>query len=517
MHKIHEISKDSRSWLMGFGLFSLALCLVTYAWWSTVAHWLEIGLNHDTYSHILIVPFISIWLLYHQRDSWLFYSPNTDILFGAVGVLGATIIWISGLLLHFKFIEHFAYISLLLALVLGFFGRRFFQHNLFALLFLYLAIPFGYDLIEPLQFLTAKIVLWLLDLSQVPYQADGVLIILSSGYFEIARACAGIKFLFASFVSGILLAYLITRNRIKQGCIIGVSIFIPIIANALRVFGTLMIAEWTDESFAKNVDHIVYGWGFFAFVLFILIFIAYKLSDKDELESRISQFEEGTIEKFDLGKAYRFLGVLIVPIFAAYFFYEAPHPRLDKFTLHSAIVGQCETCLFRHLETHKSETFFSRKTILNANEVSHGLVRQGADQIEYQIGAFYNSQALMADRARLLGRGWGVLPGSYKSLLLNDEKWHRFTAWKNSERQYFYVSYNLGGDYYSNAMVYKLSYALKRLAGAPLKPKLFVLSIDGQQTAENADRAISKFIQYDLDHINELFDNAVTLNTGSLH
>jgi EpsI family protein len=62
---------------------------------------------------------------------------------------------------------------------------------------------------------------------------------------------------------------------------VALSIVAPIVANGLRAFGLLVLAEISGSSAMVMADHIIYGWVFFTFVTFILILIGRSFADRD--------------------------------------------------------------------------------------------------------------------------------------------------------------------------------------------------------------------------------------------
>lgn len=259
-------------------LFGFGLALTALAWWSTIEHMAILLWTVDVFAHGQLVPLISLALIWSRRDG--LRQKSSIYVPGAFVVLVAVLLWVSGQALDAALFKHVALITVIQGLTLLCFGKRVFRHLLFPMLFLYLTVPFGYAAIQPLQYLTAEVVIKLLGFLGVPYEADGVLIELSSGLYEVAQACAGVKFLFTSMVTGILLANLVFDSWRRRVMIVGVSLLLPIVANIIRVLTILLIAESTDQSFAKDVDHIVYGWVFLSIVLFLLISFAYWVSDR---------------------------------------------------------------------------------------------------------------------------------------------------------------------------------------------------------------------------------------------
>ena len=65
---------------------------------------------------------------------------------------------------------------------------------LFPLAFAVFLVPFGEEIVPPLQMLTAEIVIALTHLSGIEAHIDGVFIDTPAGLFEVAAACAGVQF-----------------------------------------------------------------------------------------------------------------------------------------------------------------------------------------------------------------------------------------------------------------------------------------------------------------------------------
>jgi EpsI family protein len=115
----------------------------------------------------------------------------------------------------------------------------------------------------------------------VPAWVDGVLITTSNGYFEVAEACSGAKFVIAMTAFGVLVANVCYLSWHRRAAFLAMAVVVPVIANGLRAFGTIYAAWWTSVEAATGMDHIVYGWVFFAFVMAAVLAIGWKWFDRD--------------------------------------------------------------------------------------------------------------------------------------------------------------------------------------------------------------------------------------------
>ena len=75
------------------------------------------------------------------------------------------------------------------------------------------------------------------------------------GPFEIAEACAGLRFLIASIVFGCFFAVVMYRSYWRRTLFISMSIFVPIFANGLRALGIIVLAHIEGSASAVAADH----------------------------------------------------------------------------------------------------------------------------------------------------------------------------------------------------------------------------------------------------------------------
>jgi hypothetical protein len=59
-----------------------------------------------------------------------------------------------------------------------------------------------------------------------------------------------------------------------------VAIAVPVLANGVRAWGTIYVAQSKGIEFAAGFDHIVYGWIFFAVVMVAVLGAAWRWFDR---------------------------------------------------------------------------------------------------------------------------------------------------------------------------------------------------------------------------------------------
>jgi exosortase/archaeosortase family protein len=139
------------------------------------------------------------------------------------------------------------------------------------LIYLVFLVPFGAFTVPALQTITARMVDWLLDLTSIPHYVDALLIDIPAGAFYVAEACAGLRFIIATLAFGALYAFVMFRSPWRRVTVMVLALVVPIIANGLRAFLLVLLGHWYGSAAAVEADHVIYGWGFFSFVLVLLI------------------------------------------------------------------------------------------------------------------------------------------------------------------------------------------------------------------------------------------------------
>ncbi|MEG3172578.1 exosortase A [Sphingomonas sp. ZB1N12] len=195
----------------------------------------------------------------------------------AIGGFG----WLMGDAASVAFARQLGLVMTLQGAVLTILGPNVARALLFPLVYAFFLVPFGEGLEPPLQTVTVVIVMPLLHLVGVPAVVDGVLIHAGRYYFEVAEACSGAKFVIAMVAFGVLVANLCFVSWKRRVVFLVVSIIVPVIANGFRAFGTIWAADLTSVEAATGIDHIVYGWVFFAMVMAGVLAIGWRWFDRE--------------------------------------------------------------------------------------------------------------------------------------------------------------------------------------------------------------------------------------------
>ena len=243
--------------------------------WSMVMTWWDVS----TYNHCLLILPIIYWLV-HQRSAELIKITPKIWSPGLLWIGIASVGWMLGEAAGVSFAKHLGIIMMLQGVVVTFLGASVARGLIFPIAYGFFLVPFGEELVPFLQTLTAKMSMILLGWANIPAFIDGIFISTPTGYFEVAEACSGIKFLIAMVAYGALVCNVCFQSWNRRALFMVASIIVPIIANGIRAFGTIYIAHHTSIDFASGFDHIFYGWFFFAFVLALVMLIGWLFFDR---------------------------------------------------------------------------------------------------------------------------------------------------------------------------------------------------------------------------------------------
>jgi exosortase A len=224
------------------------------------------------YNHCyLVLPMIGV-LLWMRREVLAQLRPAPSW-WPLLLLPGASALWLAATLLDILEGAQLSMVLLFQILLLAILGWQAYRALLAPLLFLFFLVPFGAFLVPTLQTFTAAFTVRGLQLLGIPVFVDGFFIQIPAGMFEVAEACAGLRFLIASIVFGCFFATIVYRSIWRRSIFIALSIILPIVANGFRALGLVLLGHLWGDAAAVMADHIIYGWLFFTVVTLVLIAI----------------------------------------------------------------------------------------------------------------------------------------------------------------------------------------------------------------------------------------------------
>ena len=269
----------SPTWRLAWTAYGVAFLAVLGLFWETVETLVSVYWNNATFNHgFLILPIVG-YLISLRREALVQLEPRPTA-WAIPPLLLALLGWLAGSAGGVDMVEQFGLLGVLWSLFLGIFGWRVVRELAFPLFYAVFAVPFGDFLVEPLQDLTAVFAVKGIELVGIPVYSDGLLITIPPGNFEVAEACAGLRFLIATVALGFLFSYLTYRSLWRRLAFLALCVIVPIIANGIRAWGIVFIGYQSNMTVAVGVDHIIYGWIFFALVTAILLALGMLFRDR---------------------------------------------------------------------------------------------------------------------------------------------------------------------------------------------------------------------------------------------
>ena len=266
-----------RAHLVAFGVAVAALLLlfrrdlrdVATIWWTA-----------SSYEHCLAILPVLAWLVWLRREALAGTTPAAwapPLLWVAAGAAG----WLLGAAAMVAVARHLGVAMMMQGMIATLLGRAATRLLIFPLSYALFLVPAGDVLVPPLQTLTARMCMVLLAIVRVPAVLDGVFIATPGGWFRVAEACSGAKFLIAMAALGVLVAQLGFRSWRRRTGFVALCLVAPVLANGVRAFSTIWVAQAIGADRAGSVDHLVYGWIFFALVIAAVLAIGSRFFDRD--------------------------------------------------------------------------------------------------------------------------------------------------------------------------------------------------------------------------------------------
>lgn len=287
------------SWLVIIAIFHRDALHLLNIWWTS-----------STFSHCLLLLPIIGWLVWLRAEALAAMTPHgwaPGLLWVGVGALA----WLLGEAAGVALARQAGLILMLQGMVPTLLGLNVTRALLFPLAYSLFLIPFGEELVPPMQMLTADMAMGLLRLFGIPAHIEGIFITTPVGLFAVAEACSGVKFLVAMAALAVLAAHLCFKSWRRRAVFLAVAMIVPVLANGFRAFSTIWIAENWGIEFAAGADHLIYGWLFFGLVIALLGLMFWPWFDRAPDDAPLDAAKVGTWPK---GRTARYAFVLPVAL-----------------------------------------------------------------------------------------------------------------------------------------------------------------------------------------------------------
>ncbi len=268
-----------RAWLPALLPLAVACAVFGLVFQHEIVSAVRVWNDSTAYNHCYLVLPMAAFLFWDRRGLIANLRPSPAA-WALLLIPPLSALWLAAALADILEAAQLLLMTLVEVVILAVIGPRLFRALLAPLLFLYFLVPFGAFLVPVLQRFTAHFAAAGLEALGIPVFADGFVIQIPEGVFEVAEACAGLRFLIASIVFGCFFAILMYRSKVRRSVLIGLSVATPILANGLRALGLILLAHWLGSGSAMEADHVLYGWLFFSLVTLLLIAVGMTFSER---------------------------------------------------------------------------------------------------------------------------------------------------------------------------------------------------------------------------------------------
>ena len=256
-------------------LVVLTIAAVLFLFYPTISVMASLW-SLSSYSHVPIVPFVSIALLWGARKEISLQRAEGSAL--ALGLLVLLVLlWLLAKLSLIQALEHVSIWMMLNVSVLAVLGWRAYQPFMPALLYLGFMVPVGTSMIPYLMDTTAFLSASLLDAAGIPNYRSGMFFFLPGGAFQVAEVCSGFAYLNAGICVTTLFAMQLFSSLSLGALYVLVSGIFFVAVNGLRAALIMAIGSATNMKVLAE-DHILFGWVLFFLALLLVFFFGLNIS-----------------------------------------------------------------------------------------------------------------------------------------------------------------------------------------------------------------------------------------------
>lgn len=271
-------AQDMRGRLLRFAAWIAVTAVVLHG---PLLALIRFSLSNDDASHIVLIPFISAWVLYLERRRVFRTVSNGWLMGGVFAALAACVYaWLlaSGpAWLEPNRLSAYALVLVLLW-VAGFaavFGGAAVRAGRFSLLFLLLAVPWPLWLIDHVVYFlqkgSAELTGVFFDALGIPVLRDGFVFHLAHVSIEVARECSGIRSSLALLILALLAVHFYLRAFWRQALFVVCGVAVMIVKNAVRIVTLTLLATYVDPGFLYGRLHREGGFVFFLIGIALLV------------------------------------------------------------------------------------------------------------------------------------------------------------------------------------------------------------------------------------------------------
>jgi exosortase D (VPLPA-CTERM-specific) len=245
------------------GRLALLLGLLILLFWPTLTYLFEVWTTTEEYSHGLMLPAISAFLIWRKHKE-LAEVEFTGSNWGIAVLVGGIGLFLIGELSSLVTVQQYAFLIALFGAVLACLGWRAFKIIWIPLFFMFFAIPlpvfFYKGLSATLQLWSSALGVAFIRVCNISVFLEGNVIDLGSMQLQVAEACNGLRYLFPLTSVAFICAYFYQAAFWKRAVVFLSSIPITLLMNSFRIGVIGVLVEYWGKSMAEGFLHDFEGW-----------------------------------------------------------------------------------------------------------------------------------------------------------------------------------------------------------------------------------------------------------------
>jgi EpsI family protein len=376
-----------------------------YCYFNTLRLLVDYWISDSANYHHLIIPFVSAYIIWIHRRDLEELHPKPHYFVGMPILIFGLIILSIGTIAGVNIILYISLLVTLFGIMALLLGKSYYKIIWFPLGYLVFMLPFWSfvrpSLYMPLQLVSAKIAVFLLEIIGIPAYHNGIYIDLPNIKLVVAEACSGARYLFSVIAVVFAASYLFISTWRKRILLIFISVSVSILSNGLRVALISLFSYYNIGGDIHGPYHILYG-SLVSTVGFIAIFIGVAFLKDHPLDLKRKRIIGKNVSDVNVGNIlsrYKFASLSGLALFifvGSYLNFYEPKPVFLKYDLQNIPYvldgweGKKTETFYKNFRESGADIELSRKYVSTTGENLYvyiayfELQKQGKELINYR-------------------------------------------------------------------------------------------------------------------------------------
>jgi EpsI family protein len=329
----------------------------------------------------------------------------------------------------------------------------------------------------------------------VPALLQGNVIAIPGSAWRVAEACSGINYMMASLAIGYIYAGLAYSSWSHRIGLVGAAAVLPIIANAFRVYATILIAYLGANSIASGMEHYVFGWVVFSAIVYVLIAVIGAWGLRHERPTMSAHEERQQIQG---PAANRLAAVALIAVvvggLAPSFAFALPRWRQNEQHAASRSVRPSE-----EWNVLEAPTDVWRPAFVTPASMSVAAYQRGDAKITLFVAAYDDRRGftkVVSPNGVIYDEPWRALEDQQRVVMIaKKEHYVRERVLSSGDRALLVWNwYWVDGSFTSNDYLAKVLLAKARLLGSRVGPAAIAVATSGTKSNDEAREILKEFV-----------------------